>query len=99
MKYQKRVNEHEISECSNRESGPTFLDFPLFQGIFQSDEPTKRFPFTAEPKFPEILNEKRPALICGDGAEVKVMEAVVVMCLKAVMVVVQMAHSPNDVKD
>jgi len=36
-------------------------------------------------------------LICGDGAEVKVMEAVVVVCLKAVMVVVQMAHSPNDV--
>ena len=25
------------------------------------------------------------------------MEAVVVICLKAVMVVVQMAHSPNDV--
>ena len=36
------------------------------------------FSFTTEPKFPEILNEKRPALICGDGAEVKVMEAVVV---------------------
>ena len=57
------------------------------------------FSFTTEPKFPEILNEKRPALICGDGAEVKVMEAVVVMCLKAVMVMVQMAHSPTDVKD
>ena len=35
---------------SNRENGLTFLDFPLFLGIFQWDEPTKRLPFTAEPK-------------------------------------------------
>ena len=39
---------------SNRENGPTFLDFPLFLGIFQWDEPTKRVPFTAEPEIPEI---------------------------------------------
>ena len=31
------------------------LDFPLFLGIFQWDEPTKRVPFTAEPEIPEIL--------------------------------------------
>ena len=30
----------------------TFLDFPLFLGIFQWDEPTKRVPFTAEPEIP-----------------------------------------------
>ena len=35
---------------SNRENGPTFLDFPLFLGIFQWEEPTKRVPFTAEPE-------------------------------------------------
>ena len=42
------------SENSNPDNGPTFLDFPLFQGIFQWDEPTKRFPFSTEPKFPKI---------------------------------------------
>ena len=50
--------EHEVkfrAESSNRENGPTFLDFPLFPEIFQSDEPTKRFPFSTEPKFPKIL--------------------------------------------
>ena len=39
---------------SNRENEPTFLDLPLFLGIFQWDEPTKRVPFTAEP---EILTK------------------------------------------
>ena len=39
---------------SSRENGTTFLDFPLFLGIFQWDEPTKRVPFTAEPEIPEI---------------------------------------------
>ena len=48
--------EHEIPfGNSNRENGTTFLDFPLFLGIFQWDEPTKRVPFTAEPEIPEIL--------------------------------------------
>ena len=42
---------------SKRENGPTFLDFPLFLGIFQWDEPTKRVPFTAEPEIPEILTK------------------------------------------
>ena len=51
--------EHDIPfGNSNRENGPTFLDFPLFLGIFQWDEPTKRVPFTAEPEIPEILNGK-----------------------------------------
>ena len=45
------------SERSNRENGPTFLDFRFFPGIFHWDEPTKRFPFTAKPKFPEILTK------------------------------------------
>ena len=54
--------EHDIPfGNSNRENGPTFLDFPLFLGIFKWDEPTKRVPFTAEPEIPEILtNGKRP---------------------------------------
>ena len=48
--------EHDIPfGNSNRENRPTFLDFPLFLGIFQWDEPTKRVPFTAEPEIPEIL--------------------------------------------
>ena len=50
--------EHDIPfGNSNRENGPTFLDFPLFLGMFQWDEPTKRVPFTAEPEIPEILTK------------------------------------------
>ena len=50
--------EHEIPfGNSTRENGTTFLDFPLFLGIFQWDEPTKRVPFTAEPEIPEILSK------------------------------------------
>ena len=48
---------------SNRENGTTFLDFPLFLGIFQWDEPTKRVPFTAEPEIPEILTKWKAPLI------------------------------------
>ena len=48
----------------DRENGPTFLDFPLFLGIFQWDEPTKRVPFTAEPEIPEILTKwKAPKVL------------------------------------
>ena len=44
--------EHDfLLESSAQENGPTFLDFPLFPGIFQGDEPTKRFPFSTEPNF------------------------------------------------
>ena len=50
--------EHDIPfGNSNRENGTTFLDFPLFLGIFQWEEPTKRVPFTAEPEIPEILTK------------------------------------------
>ena len=50
--------EHDIPfGNSNRENGLTFLDFPLFLGIFQWDEPTKRVPFTAEPEILEILTK------------------------------------------
>ena len=50
--------EHDIPfGNSNRENGPTFLDFPLFLGIFQWDEPTKRVSFTAEPEIPKILTK------------------------------------------
>ena len=55
--------EHDIPfGNSNRENGTTFLDFPLFLGIFQWEEPMKCVPFTAEPEIPEInfwLNGKR----------------------------------------
>ena len=50
--------EHDIPfGNSSRENGTTFLDFPLFLGIFQWDEPTKRVPSTAEPEIPEILTK------------------------------------------
>ena len=56
--------EHDIPfGNSNRENGTTFLDFPLFLGIFQWEEPMKCVPFTAELEIPEInfwLNGKRP---------------------------------------
>ena len=56
--------EHEIPfGNSNRENGTTFLDFPLFLGIFQWDEPTKRVPFTAEPEIQEILTKWKAPLV------------------------------------
>ena len=57
--------EHDIPfGNSNRENGTTFLDFPVFLGIFQWDEPTKRVPFTAEPEIPEILTKwKAPQVL------------------------------------
>ena len=51
---------------TNRENGPTFLDFPLFLGIFQWDEPTKRVPFTAEQEIPEILTKWKAPLVSQD---------------------------------
>ena len=56
--------EHDIPfGNSNQENGTTFLDFPLFLGIFQWDEPTKRVPFTAEPEIPEILTKWKAPLM------------------------------------
>ena len=45
------------------------LDFPLFLGIFQWDELTKRVPFTAEPEIPEILTKwKAPCVSLFQGS-------------------------------
>ena len=56
--------EHDIPFGNfNRENGTTFLDFPLFLGIFQWDEPTKRVPFTAEPEIPEILTKWKAPIV------------------------------------
>ena len=50
--------DHEIPfGNSSQENGPNFLDFPLFVGIFQWGEQTKRVPFTTEPEIPEILTK------------------------------------------
>ena len=54
---------------SNRENVPTFLDFPLFLGIFQWDEPTKRVPFTTEPEIPEILTKWKAPTVTDWGIE------------------------------
>ena len=48
---------------SNLENGPTFLDFPLFLGIFQWDEPTKRVSFTSEREIPEILTKWKAPIV------------------------------------
>ena len=63
-KLQETSMEHDIP-CgnSNRENGTTFLDFPLFLGIFQWDKPTKRVPFTAEPEIPEILTKWKAPIV------------------------------------
>ena len=59
--------EHDIPfGNSSRENGTTFLDFPLFLGIFQWDEPTKRVPFTAEPEIPEILTKWKAPNVLPD---------------------------------
>ena len=51
------------SDRSNRENGPTFLDFPSFPGIFQWDEPTKRLPFTAKTEISENLTKWKAPLV------------------------------------
>ena len=57
--------EHDIPfGNSNRENETTFLGFPLFLGIFQWDEPTKRVSFTAEPKIPEFLTKWKAPTDC-----------------------------------
>ena len=64
---------HDISfGNSNRENEPTFLDFPLFLGIFQWDEPTKRVPFTAEPEIPEILTKWKAPPVFGLSTQASV---------------------------
>ena len=62
--------EHDIPfGNSNRGNGTTFLDFPLFLGIFQWDELTKRVPFIAEPEIPEILTKWKAPLIYHDPSD------------------------------
>ena len=69
----RNVMEHDIPfGNSNRENGTTFLDFPLFLGIFQWDEPTKRVPFTAEPEIPEILTKWKAPIVLRWGRFVDV---------------------------
>ena len=84
--------EHDIPfGNSKRENGPTFLDFPLFLGIFQWDEPTKRVPFMAEPKIPEILAKwKAPKSSKKCGKNCNVMKA---YCHGERLLVVLRAHS------
>ena len=57
---------------SNQENGPTFLDFPLFLGIFQWDEPTKRVPFTAELEIPEIWTKWKAPTVTIPGNSVNI---------------------------
>ena len=79
--------EHDIPfGNSNRETGPTFLDFPLFLGIFQWDELTKRVPFTAEPEIPEILTKwKAPQFYRSDRnvpLQLTKTHKIVVLCIQ-----------------
>ena len=75
--------EHDIPfGISNRENGITFLDFPLFLGIFQWDEPTKRVPFTVEPEIPEILTKwKAPYISSWSGHSRRLLKFADVFCL------------------
>ena len=64
--------DHEIPfGNSSRENGPTFLDFPLFLGIFKWDEPAKRVTFTAEPEISEILTKSNAPNIPAGKAKRK----------------------------
>ena len=48
--------------------------FPLFLGIFQWDEPTKRVPFTAEPEILEILTKWKAPRITETETEYGIYE-------------------------
>ena len=64
--------EHEIPfGNSNQENGSTFLDFPLFLGIFKWDEPAKRVTLTAEPEISEILTKSNAPNIPAGKAKRK----------------------------
>ena len=67
-KLQETSMEHDIPFGNSiRENGTTFLDFQLFLGIFQWDEPTKRVPFTPEPEIPEILTKWKAPIVSRLG--------------------------------
>ena len=42
-------------DITHSKQDPTFLEVPLFPGIFQWGEPKNHFPFSTQPKFPESL--------------------------------------------
>ena len=78
--------EHEIPfGKSNRENGPTYLDFPLFLGIFQWDELTKRVPFTAGP---EILSSAQGEGGGRNACEIRFQKVITSLC----------ADRPHDLK-
>ena len=64
IKYEKRVNEsrHSVQHVPTRKRAYLFR-FSTFSGDFPVDEPTKRFPFTAEPKFLQILTKRKVPFI------------------------------------
>ena len=64
IKYEKRVNEsrNSVQNVPTRKRAYLFR-FSTFSGGFPVDEPTKRFPFTAEPKFLQILTKRKVPFI------------------------------------
>ena len=59
--------EHEIPFGKFQQGKRAYLfSFSTFPGIFQWDEPTKRFPFSIEPKFPKILTKWKAPKIYAD---------------------------------
>ena len=64
IKYEKRVNEsrNSVQNVPTRKRAYLFK-FSTFSRDFPVDEPTKRFPFTAEPKFPQILTKRKVPFI------------------------------------
>ena len=88
--YEKREwNTTFRSEIPTGKTGPPF---PLFLGIFQWDEPTKRVPFTAEPEIPEILTKwKAPKSSKKSGKKCNV--TVKAYCHGERLLVVLRAHS------
>ena len=64
IKYEKRVNEsrNSVQNVPTRKRAYLFR-FSTFSRDFPVDEPTKRFPFTAEPKFPQILTKRKVPFI------------------------------------
>ena len=64
IKYEKRVNGSRNSVQNVPTGKRAYLSrFSTFSGDFPVDEPMKRFPFTAEPKFPQILTKRKVPFI------------------------------------
>ena len=103
MKYEKRVNEYEIPFGMFQPGKRTYLfRFSTFSGNFPVERTGQTFYIYCRTEIFGNFEKKgeRPVRICGYGAEVEVVEAVVVMCLNSLMVAmvaVQMTHSRNDV--